>query len=599
MSAIRPRRLALPLLVAVALALAGAPVAPASAATTIELSATISNTDGVSQDGVVCLELVGGGGSCGGNFFTDGSWQRTWQVGPNPPGSYLVQVRSTTMDNAVRWYQAGNPSGAALKADATPVVLEEGAPDFSFTMVMPAVAKVSGRVVDTAGNGVPGLPIAVNSQGTGRSTTTGAEGVYDLGYTRPGTSQISVIGAPTYAGDSISVSVPTSGTVVVDDLVVALAGTVSGRVTDAVTGNPIPFVAVNAYTADDPHFFINGGATDADGRYVVEGIGLDPFVLQLSDPYYSGYVRTLNDGGDPDDYSPQTPITIAEGEDIELDQELTPATPLPPGPFNLSGRVTDDLGRPLAGINVTFGTVGATTDRLGEWRIDAPDGTHPLEFAPVGDWSTAFGSEPGWAPATLGPVTVSGGTGADDLDVTLLRVVSNTVPPQVSGVAQVGRTLSATTGTWTAPTGTTYVTSWLRNGAVVGSGASYVVRPADAGAVLQARVTATFGQAVVPALTGTRTVPRLTSAVTARGASKSAGKVRIKVRVTAPGLTPTGTVDVRRGRKVVARDVALVGGRAVVVLKKQPEGRARYRVDYDGSAQTLASRSKSFRVQVL
>jgi hypothetical protein len=565
---------------------------------TIQMAGTITNTDGLPQAGTVCLELVGSG-SCGGTSFSGGSWQYIWDDANLPPGDYLVRVSSSTMDGTSRWYQSGNPSGTAVKGDATPVSLGDGQPDFSFTMVMPAIAKLSGRVVTTSGDGVSGVPVIVNTLGVVRSTTSGANGVYDFGYTRPGPATISVNGSATYAGDQQSVVVPGSGAFVMDDLVLTVPATISGRVTDAVTGQPVPFIDVFAFFAASPHNYVTNTTTDADGRYSLEGLGIKPLVVRFTDWAHSGYEATLNNGGDPVTYSPSTPIELEEGADLVLDQELTPTDPVAPGPHNLSGTVTDDSGRPLAGIEVSFGGSGDTTDRKGAWTIDAPDGTHPVTFTPGGAWSTAFGSEPTWAGASLGPVTVSGGVGASDLDVTLVRLVANTTLPTVTGVPQPGRTLTATTGAWTAPTGTTFATAWLRGGTVVGSGATYVVRPADAGAALVARVTATYGQAVVPASSAALSVPRLVSTVVARGSSPAAGKVRIRVRVKAPGLTPTGTVDVRRGRKVVKRDVPLRAGRAVVVLTRQPAGSARYRVLFDGSPQTLPSRSKAVQVSVV
>ena len=66
---------------------------------------------------------------------------------------------------------------------------------------------------------------------------------------------------------------------------------------------------------------------------------------------------------------------------------------------------------------------------------------------------------------------------------------ANTAPPVVSGSAQVGQTLTGTTGTWTYQTTPTYSFQWQRcdvNGntcsAIVGATATtYVVQAADSG----------------------------------------------------------------------------------------------------------------------
>lgn len=599
-----PRRLLGVLLAATLTLVTLAP--PASAVTTIQLSGTITNTDGVPQNGTVCLELVGGG-SCGGNYIVDGAWSQTWTEGDNEPGDYLVRVSSSTMNGSTRWYVAGDPSGTTDKALATPVHLAPGEPDFSFTMVMPALAKVSGRVVNTAGDGVAGLPVGMNQLGQGRSTTTDATGHYDFGYTRAGTWPIHVNGNGTYGGTQTTVVVPATGTVVVGDLTVQLVAAISGAVTDSVTDDPIPFVYIEAYSASEPRTYLGSDTTDLAGLYRIGDLGNTPLVLRFTDPY-DAYERTLNDGGDPVDWTPQTPITLSEAEDRVYDQPLVPKAPPTPPTHNLSGTVTDADQRPLSGIAVTFGDQYDLTDRDGHWFIDSPDGTHTLDFVADTPWTDAFPGEPTWAPEsfpgrlvspTPTPITVTGGVGATGLDITMVRSVTNTVVPTITGAATPGQTLTAAPGTWVAPTGTTFVTTWQRDGSTVGTGATYLVGPADAGRQLRATVIGTFGAAVTTATAAPRTVSRLSTTTAVRGSSKKPHKVKLKVTVSAPGLTPTGTLTVLRGRKVVKTGVALVGGRARIVLRGQPSGRGRYAVTYDGATQTLPSRSPRIPLTVL
>jgi hypothetical protein len=268
-------------------------------------------------------------------------------------------------------------------------------------------------------------------------------------------------------------------------------------------------------------------------------------------------------------------------------------------PHNLSGTVTSDEGAALPGIYVSFGDQGTVTNRLGRWYISAADGSHPLQFTPDTPWTDAFPGEPTWAPATYPtPVTVTGGEGSEGLDVTLVRSVTSTAAPVVTGTAAVGRTLTASPGTWVAPSGTTFTTEWLRDGVVVSTGATRVLTPADAGRSLVARVTATYGLAVTSASSTARAVSRLATTTTAKGRSTKPKRVKIKALVSASGLTPTGTVTILRGRKVVRSGVALVGGRVTVVLRGQRSGRARYVVRFDGATQTLPSASPRFRVKV-
>jgi hypothetical protein len=583
-----------------------APPPAVAVGTPVQLSATVTNTDGVPQDGTICLELVGVG-SCGGTYLTDGTWNYEWvDVADDPEngqtaGDYLIQVSSSTMDGTSRWYVAGNTAGTTVKGDATPVALSGAASDFSFTMVMPAIATVTGKVVNTSDVGVAGLPVLINEGGQVRSTTSGVGGAFDLGYTRAGAWRIHVNpGTSPYAGTLTDVVVPTSGALVVPDLTVQLPATVEGVVTDSVTGDPLPFIDVTAWTAGstDPSY-LNSTTSDATGHYVIDGLGDVPLVLRFTDSQYNGYVRTLNDDGDPVDWNPQTAITLAESEHLVLPQQLVAKAPPTPPTHTLSGTVTDTDGLPLAGIDVSFDGQVDDTDRLGHWYLDTPDGTHTLSFAAGAGWSAVTPGGSGWVPEDYpSPVTVASDV-TDGLDVVLARELPNVTPPAIVGTPASGRTLTATIGSWLAPIESTFAKTWLRDGVVVGSGASYLVKPADAGRTLRVRVVATYGTTTSQAvLSAARTVARLASTVTASGRSPRAGRVKIRVLVSALGLTPTGTLLVKRGTRIVKRGVVLVDGAAVITLRRQPSGIRRYTVVYSGSTQVLPRASARLRIRV-
>jgi hypothetical protein len=78
----------------------------------------------------------------------------------------------------------------------------------------------------------------------------------------------------------------------------------------------------------------------------------------------------------------------------------------------------------------------------------------------------------------------------------------NIAVPTISGAAQVGHTLTATTGTWTGTPPPTYTYEWLANGTPIGNAtsSSYLLTATELGKVVIVRVTATnnagTGQAV-------------------------------------------------------------------------------------------------------
>lgn len=137
---------------------------------------------------------------------------------------------------------------------------------------------------------------------------------------------------------------------------------------------------------------------------------------------------------------------------------------------------------------------------------------------------TTFAVAPGGASLTLAPSTLEGTQGVEatytaswtDLEPfsqylgvigyaktgvsTVLEVTTqalppkppvNTEPPTISGNPSVGKTLTASPGTWSI-SGVTFTYQWLSNGAPISGAttATYVVKPADQGAALAVQVTA-------------------------------------------------------------------------------------------------------------
>lgn len=195
-----------------------------------------------------------------------------------------------------------------------------------------------------------------------------------------------------------------------------------------------------------------------------------------------------------------------------------------------------------------------------------------------------------------------------------------TTAPVVTGDAEVGGTLSATSGEWAAPLVPQRVV-WLRDGQAVATGGTYDVTEADLGASLVARAYAVrpdyvqehgLGDVVefLPtwADTAAVVVEDVASAASSVRAKLLGKKIRagqkplVRVRVRSEGeARPTGRVVVvlkgkGKTRKVTARrSVVLDGGRPVVKVRlprlRKP-GRYVVRVRYRGDALTEPSTAK-------
>lgn len=173
--------------------------------------------------------------------------------------------------------------------------------------------------------------------------------------------------------------------------------------------------------------------------------------------------------------------------------------------------------------------------------------------------------------------------------------------PQVSGTAMVGRTLQASSGVWNVEV-VALSYQWLRDGTAIAGAttATYAVGRTDTGRGLAVQVTATAPgrpagtarsaqtSAVVRAVTRTTvSVPRRVS----QGA-----RVRVRARVTAVGLVPTGVVRIYDGRRLLKR-VVLHDGTAVTRIRIPGRGKHRIVVRYAGSAAAAPS-SGSARLRV-
>jgi hypothetical protein len=211
---------------------------------------------------------------------------------------------------------------------------------------------------------------------------------------------------------------------------IAAAGAISGLVTSATTTNPIPGVAVCAFSAAEE--ILEGGeeqfsggceVTDSIGEYTIEGLQPGNYTVE----FFPGFESELNFVAqfynDASTRSEATPVHVDAGEtrpgiDAALHEGAT-----------IAGRVTAS-GAPLQEIEVcaleppdAFAQRCALTNAEGEYKIvGLASGSYDVEFA------VAFQSTQNFAPqyyngqaslATAKPVAVTEGSGASGIDASL------------------------------------------------------------------------------------------------------------------------------------------------------------------------------------
>ncbi|GAB4012650.1 carboxypeptidase regulatory-like domain-containing protein [Nocardioides ultimimeridianus] len=180
--------------------------------------------------------------------------------------------------------------------------------------------------------------------------------------------------------------------------------------------------------------------------------------------------------------------------------------------------------------------------------------------------------------------------------------ITNTVLPKVTGTAKVGSTLTASSGTWSV-TGLTLAHQWTRDGSPIAgaTGATYVLKAADAGTSVAVRVTASrTGYASSTATSAAVTVAKLPSRTRVGGPKtpKAGHKVSFTVTVGGTGVVnPTGRIVIKDGsRKVATLTLTAAKHGKVVVSLAFKKGRHKLTASYLGNGHVAASKSSALAV---
>jgi 5-hydroxyisourate hydrolase-like protein (transthyretin family) len=289
----------------------------------------------------------------------------------------------------------------------------------------------NGRIAGTIRNAATGAPIPgawvqLCGENICRDTSTAADGTYLSEFVPPGSYRAQA-GATGYrtryhrdaetreTADLVTVTVETTAAGI--DIALPDLGHITGRVTDAATGQPLQGVMVRKVGTTTPTAW-----TGSDGRYDLGGLATGVYRLLFTDPQTH--------------YAPWTSeqITVTEGQSATRDAQLEHYG-------YLSGRVTAaESGAPLGGIEARAGSTALART--------AADGTYTLGPLPDGPYTVRF-YDPGLRRVTaysLAPVEVTRGrtTAGADGALTLMgiargRVVDAETGAGVAGVRVTGR----------------------------------------------------------------------------------------------------------------------------------------------------------------
>ncbi len=176
-----------------------------------------------------------------------------------------------------------------------------------------------------------------------------------------------------------------------------------------------------------------------------------------------------------------------------------------------------------------------------------------------------------------------------------------TKAPVVSGKAQVGKTLKASTGTWDQ-SDLTYSYQWYASGQLINgaTAATYQLQPQDVGKKITVMVTAKSATSIegVAESAPTAKVAKAPTKVkvTAPKPIKKGKKAKVTIEVTS-AFTPTGMVKVKYAGKLVGVKALKNGKVTVTVPAKKKAGKYALVVKYQG-ADAFARSSKTVKLTV-
>ena len=259
----------------------------------------------------------------------------------------VATLRSDRLGRFVARVERDQPHDVQARAAglAVPVARTCFAGEFLRLVATPAGSLRGRLTLASDGAPVPGVPVRwflLGSSGTGARTVSDAEGRYAFDALAPGEVEVEVE-PPLLRPPPWTEAVIRAGETTELDFALEAGKTLSGRVTDAVTGAPVAGAELT-----DSWVFQRNFRSDADGRFLLTGLTADPdwgFELHVRADGYGGWNRQLE---------------AFEGLEHSLDVQLRPE-------HRLRGRVVDGAGRPLAGAYVAAVTSVHREEQKTDW----------------------------------------------------------------------------------------------------------------------------------------------------------------------------------------------------------------------------------------
>ena len=285
-------------------------------------------------------------------------------------GNYAVRFRDGN-PYATEWY---NNDAASFTA-AMPVAVVAGATTDGIDAALGTRGIIAGRVTNDSGDPIIGVQVtAYDPAGIAlNASTTDSNGYYGIGRLPTGSFKVLFNAATAttgnfvseyyadqrYLSDGTDVEVTAGETTAGVDAVLALAGTISGRVTVA-GGAGLSSVGVHAFDVDSDLAF--SATTDELGNYTIKNVPAANYKVRFR-PLTGTWAVEWSD--DKSNFTEAAVIAVSAGGTVTgIDAELSDAS------VTVTGRVTNGSGAGVAGIEV----IAWDTGRLSAYSAGMTDG---------------------------------------------------------------------------------------------------------------------------------------------------------------------------------------------------------------------------------
>lgn len=237
-------------------------------------------------------------------------------------------------------------------------------------VVLEAAGKISGRVTDSAGNGIPATEVSTYSMDGWGYAATDSDGSYLIKNLPAGAYR--VYARPRSGSDfcaQTAVNVPVrSGETALQNFTLVQGGKLSGRITDAKTGDGVSGIQVSADNYME--YSWGSGVTDSNGYFSISGLAQGKYTMHIY-TYGTDYAREKVKS-----------INIVSGSTTELNVSLYKGG-------KITGSLADEAGNLVLGGFVHayseygYGGWGYAYSSTGTYTITGlPSGTYVVDAEP-------------------------------------------------------------------------------------------------------------------------------------------------------------------------------------------------------------------------